>query len=79
MIDNVPKKSERDLIDDVEHRLAEKFSEVPAGLVATAVDDAYRRFERSVIRDYVPLLVERRVRDELASASAERSFALSTV
>ncbi|MCZ8378333.1 hypothetical protein O6P37_05610 [Mycobacterium sp. CPCC 205372] len=76
------KKSERDLIDDVEHRLVARFSDVPAGLVATTVDDAYRRFEDSVIRDFIPLLVERRVNDELARVAAgqpDRSFALAGV
>lgn len=76
------KKSERELIDDVEHRLVDRFADVPAGLVATTVDDAYRRFEHSVIRDFIPLLVERRVSGELARAAAgqpDRSFALSGV
>ncbi|MCV7173624.1 hypothetical protein H7I41_27235 [Mycobacterium manitobense] len=76
------KKSERELIDDVEHRLVARFVDVPAGLVATTVDDAYRRFEDSVIRDFIPLLVERRVSDELATVAAgqpDRSFALAGV
>lgn len=76
------KKSERELIDDVEQRLVDRFADVPAGLVATTVDDAYRRFEHSVIRDFIPLLVERRVTDELARVAAgqsDRSFALAGV
>jgi hypothetical protein len=78
----VSKKSERELIEDVEHRLVERFADVPAGLVATTVDDAYRRFEHSVIRDFIPLLVERRVSEELAgvaTAQPDRSFALAGV
>jgi hypothetical protein len=78
----VSKKSERELIDDVEHRLVDRFADVPAGLVATTVDDAYRRFEHSVIRDFIPLLVERRVSDELARVAAgqsDRSFAFAGV
>ncbi|MEV3903102.1 hypothetical protein AB0K11_12335 [Mycobacterium sp. NPDC050551] len=70
------------MIDDVEHRLVEKFAEIPAGLVATTVDDAYRRFEHSVIRDFIPLLVERKVSDELAlvaAAQPDRSFAFAGV
>lgn len=80
MMNAVSKKSERELMDDVEHRLAERFAGVPAGLVATTVDDAYRRFEHSAIRDFIPLLVERRVSGELARAAAaqsDRSFALA--
>jgi hypothetical protein len=62
----VLKKSESDRIDEVERRLVRKFAQLPVGLIATAVDDAYLRFEDSLIRDYVPLLVERRAYNELA-------------
>jgi hypothetical protein len=68
----VSKKSERELIDQVERRLAEKFAEVPAGRISVAVDDAVSRFENSVIRDFIPLLVERRAAEELARLTAER-------
>ncbi len=59
-------KSERELLDDVEGRLLGQFPQMPAGLIATAVEDAYLYLEESVIRDYIPLLVERRARNELA-------------
>jgi hypothetical protein len=35
------------------------------GLIATAVEDAYMHLGQSVIRDYIPLLVERRAHNEL--------------
>lgn len=60
------KKTERDMIDDVENRLVEKFAELPAARVSAAVDQAHARFAQSRIRDFVPLLVERRVTSELA-------------
>jgi hypothetical protein len=37
-----------------------------ADLIATLVEDAHMRFEQSVIRDYIPLLIERRAHNELA-------------
>ena len=43
-----------------------RFSELPAGRIAIAVEDAHTRFEDSVIRDFIPLLVERRVSQELS-------------
>ncbi|BBZ09208.1 hypothetical protein MDOR_33770 [Mycolicibacterium doricum] len=58
-------KSERELIDEVKNRLVAKFSDVPEGRIMIAVEEAYANFTDSLIRDFVPLLVERRVGDEL--------------
>ncbi|MGV0744173.1 hypothetical protein ABQF30_17430 [Mycolicibacterium sp. XJ870] len=44
-----------------------RFKSFPPERVSAAVDDAHHRFDGSVIRDFVPLLVERRVASELAS------------
>lgn len=63
---SMAKKSERELMDEVVKRLMGMFAELPAGLVATTVEDAYMHFNHSVIRDFLPLLVERRARQELA-------------
>nr|WP_172831614.1 hypothetical protein [Mycobacterium asiaticum] len=46
------------------------FVELPTDLVANAVQDAYARFDESAIRDYVPLLVERRAHRDLTRAAA---------
>ena len=56
-----------------------KFSQLHPGLTATAVEDAYVRFEHSVIRDHIPLLVERRAHKELAllAANPDRSLQLT--
>jgi len=59
------RKSEKELVADVEDRLAQRFTDLPRDLVSDAVITAHTRFEHSIIRDFVPLLVERRVRSEL--------------
>ncbi|MGU3500505.1 three-helix bundle dimerization domain-containing protein [Mycobacterium sp. C31M] len=53
-------------ISHVIQRLTASFDEIPAEQVSAAVDDALARFEQSPIREFVPLFVERRVRDQLA-------------
>jgi CRISPR/Cas system-associated exonuclease Cas4 (RecB family) len=63
----VLRKTERELIDDVQNRLADRFAQLPAERVSAAVDQAQARFAQSTIRDFVPLLVERRVAAELIS------------
>ena len=70
------KKNERELIEEVEQRLVRKFAHLSAGLIATAVDDAYLRFESSLIRDYIPLLVERRAHNELASITPDSDLSV---
>jgi len=68
-------KSERELIDEVKKRLVAKFAEVPEGRIMIAVEDAYADFTDSIIRDFVPLLVERRVGDELRlDSSSELAY-----
>jgi hypothetical protein len=70
------KQSERELIDAVERRLVSKFAQLPAGLIATAVEDAHMRFEQSVIRDYIPLLTERRAHNELARIASDPDLSI---
>ena len=65
------KKSEPQLIDEVERRLVSKFAQLPVGLIATTVEDAHMRFGQSVIRDYIPLLTERRAHNELARLASD--------
>jgi len=47
-----------------------KCSQLPTGLIATAVEDAYKHLAQSVIRDYILLLVERRACMELGLLAA---------
>lgn len=58
-------RSESELIADVQDRLVKRFNTFPAERVSAAVETAHHRFEGSLIRDFVPLLVERRVASEL--------------
>ncbi|MGV0813096.1 hypothetical protein ABQF34_14135 [Mycolicibacterium boenickei] len=51
---------------EVVTRLGAAYPETPADDVAGCVRRAQERFQSSPIREFVPLLVERRVRAELA-------------
>ena len=59
--------SERLLIAEVERRLTNKYAHIPTDQVSTAIQRVYAQFEQSPIRDFVPLLVERRAGAELAT------------
>ena len=63
----VPGIGEEVLIDEVQQRLAQKYAHLSPGDVSAAVEAALIRFERSSIRDFVPLLVERRASAQLSS------------
>lgn len=58
--------SEAALIEDVRQRLLRKYRDVSRDQVFTVVADAHARFTDSRVRDFVPLLVERRATEELA-------------
>jgi hypothetical protein len=58
-------QGERTLIDDVERRLAEKYSALPVDQVAAVVRHAYSQFRSSPVRGFIPLLVQRRADEEL--------------
>jgi hypothetical protein len=60
--------SEQMLLRDVERRLTTKYAHVAPEQVSSVVQAARARFDESPIRDFVPLLVERRARTELANA-----------
>jgi hypothetical protein len=47
-------------------RLVRKFSHIPKDQISTTVAQAHARFEHSRVRDFKPLLVERRARVALA-------------
>jgi hypothetical protein len=57
-------------------RLEQRLSDMYAGLapdqIAAAVHDARAHFDQSPVRDFVPLLVERRVHVQLAEMSSQR-------
>ena len=58
--------SENILIAEIGHRLTSTYADISPDRVASAISRAHARFAQSPIRDFVPLLVERRARDELA-------------
>src|SRR6516225_3883634 len=59
-------KGEEILISEVQARLVTKFAELPPQQVSRAVAEAHARFAQSPVRDFVPLLVERRAGDDLS-------------
>jgi hypothetical protein len=65
-------REERALITDVERRLAAKYSEFPAHHVTAVVRHAYSQFTSSRVRDFIPLLVQRRAAEELEELSVLR-------
>lgn len=46
-----------------------RHAQTPADTVTQVVDDAYRRFDGQPIRDFVPLLVERRAQERLGGVA----------
>ncbi|PYE12061.1 hypothetical protein DFR67_12669 [Williamsia limnetica] len=58
-------QDEQQNIAMVAEALAVRHADKPADTVASVVDDAYRRFDGQPIRDFVPLLVERRAQEQL--------------
>ena len=56
MVLDVPQE-ERAQIDAVEHRLAQKYAELPHDHVAGVVQHVYARFNQSKLREFVPLLI----------------------
>ena len=52
-------------MDALVQRLRGQFPEVDPDEIEQAVRGEYDGYERSVVRDFVPILVERSVRDEL--------------
>ncbi|MFC9980391.1 three-helix bundle dimerization domain-containing protein [Gordonia sp. NPDC127522] len=60
---------ERRQVTEVQHRLIGMYSDRKPGEVAAAVEAAYRHFDGTDVRDFVPLLVERRANDALSGSS----------
>ena len=66
------RQEERVLIGDVEQRLAKKYAALPHDHIVAVVQHAYARFHSSRVRDFIPLLVERRADEELEELSVLR-------
>ena len=54
-------------IDDVTHRLAINYPDLDVRAIAAEVRTVHGQFAGSRIRDFIPLFVERAVRDRLAA------------
>jgi hypothetical protein len=70
---------EATVIGHIVQRLTVNFPDVPPDQVARAVQGALVRFEHSTIREYVPLFVERRAKDELSTLGAAGRHRRETV
>jgi hypothetical protein len=66
-------KTEEQVFAEIETRLTAKFADLPPARVTTVIDGARQQFADSTIRDFVPLLVERRAEEELARQLADNS------
>ena len=58
-------------IDDVTRRLATNYPDLDVRAIAAEVRTAHGQFAGSRIRDFIPLFVERTVRDRLATEPAQ--------
>ncbi|WP_156738606.1 three-helix bundle dimerization domain-containing protein [Mycobacterium sp. E2699] len=65
-------QEERAQIEAVQRRLAQKYAQLPHAHVAAVVEQTYGRFEQCTLRNFVPLLVERRAEEELANSTLDR-------
>jgi CRISPR/Cas system-associated exonuclease Cas4 (RecB family) len=61
----MPIEDEAQAIHDVVERVESKFPQVPAEVVQEQVDATLSEFDGSTVRDFVPVLVEHKVTDEL--------------
>jgi hypothetical protein len=59
-------QEERAWIRDAECRLAKKYAAFSADYIGTVVQQVYAQFRSSRVRDFIPLLVERRADEELS-------------
>jgi hypothetical protein len=78
IVAGVPQR-ERVQIETVERRLAEQYAELRHDHVVAVVQHTYARFNRSTVRGYVPLLVERRAKEVLARLAAVAEVPLPAV
>ena len=66
LVRDIVEVGEETLLADVERRLIDEFPDVSPTAVNALIRQQHARFEASRIRDFVPLLVEKRARRELA-------------
>jgi hypothetical protein len=59
-------RGEQTALRHLAERMATQFPDVRADDIAKAIQGSYQQFESSRIRDFIPVLVERSVREDLA-------------
>jgi hypothetical protein len=62
-------REEQAAFDNLVERIKGQFPELDQEVIADAVRGEYGKFETSPIRDFLPILIERSVRSELAQAA----------
>ena len=65
--------SEQDALEHVHQRLSSRHSELTSEEILVVIQSAHASFDASPIRDFVPLLVERRAGAELSARKAPAS------
>jgi len=53
-------------LEQIAERMAVQFPQLPTAMIAATIQGRYAEFDNSPIRDFVPVLVERSVRSDLA-------------
>ena len=59
------RRAEQKALEQIAERVAQQFPDLPRQQIAEAVRGHYAQFDASRIRDFIPVLVERAVRDDL--------------
>lgn len=62
-------EAEKVAMDRLMERLMQIFPEVPEDVITRAVEGRYHDFDHSRVRDFVPVLVERTVRQQLQTSA----------
>lgn len=63
-------KTEEQIFAEIADHLSAKYSDVSSTRVAAVINDTRNLFSDSKIRDFIPLLVERRASRELSTTTA---------
>ena len=64
-------EAERAAMERLLDRLTQAFPDIPRDAITRAVELRYRGFDGRPVRDFVPVLVERSVKQQLAGTSLE--------
>jgi hypothetical protein len=66
-----PPSPETVALDRLAEQLGQSFPDVPADEVALAIRTEHARYDRSPIRDFVPILIERAARRRLTERTGQ--------